>query len=159
MLNGLPFDTARPQPQPKAKAKAKAKAKVQPKAKSAPHPSASALPVPAPSPVTAAPFRPQPQGRSQPEAQHRPPAKEASQPEYVLRPQDWHGRVLHYASHESELATTTTGPVVILVRDAEQADVAAQLVAATARHSAWILYRQAKATIRVPMLKGTQLVS
>ena len=151
-----------PRPGPKAKAKAKAKAKSTSRAP-APHqppePSSTTANRPA-DPVTAVGLgSPQvPKTRRQAPQQA---SQKAGQTEarivYALRPGDWHGVVLPYANLEQELRTRGSGPIVVLAGSAQEADVAAQLVAARGRHAAWILHRERDAQLTVPMTSGGQL--
>ncbi|CAE7419819.1 unnamed protein product [Symbiodinium sp. CCMP2592] len=74
-----------------------------------------------------------------------------------IGPSDWHGTVLPYENLEQELRNRGSGPIVVLVGSAQEADVAAQLVAGHGRHAAWILYRERQAQLTVPMMTGGQL--
>ena len=152
-----------PKPGPKAKAKAKAKAKSQPTPR-VPAPHQPALPSHTPvmdaaAPVTAAsPESPQvPKPRRQAPQQASQAGQTVTRAVYALRPSDWHGTVLPYENLEQELRNRGSGPIVVLAGSAQEADVAAQLVAGHGRHAAWILYRERQAQLTVPMTTGGQL--
>ena len=133
------------QAQPKPKAKPKPKPKATPKSAQAP----------------------QARPTSQPRAQPAPPkalggqgADRTELPSvYKLRSSDWQGTVVEYHELAAKLQSLQAGPIVLLAADAEQADAAAQLIGAASKHSAWVLHRDRKGPLVLPMSTADRIVT